>query len=156
VKCEAPPPEAPGPLASTLEDDAASSPTTATHDRILVIDSLSLVVERKRPPLTDPRQENVILSQIGICQFHRRKEGGVAQKPQLLTVSRDPVFFGPPKVAQAFVRDMRAFFKAKNQLKQDEIASRQLHALWAFRRPREKKLRLADVKAMFVQMKDHV
>ena len=28
----------------------------------------------------------------------------------------------PPKVAQAFVRDMRAFFKAKNQLKQDEIA----------------------------------
>jgi hypothetical protein len=35
----------------------------------------------------------------------------------------------PPKVAQAFVRDMRAFFKAKNQLKQDEIASRQLHAL---------------------------
>ena len=33
----------------------------------------------------------------------------------------------PPRVAQAFVRDMRAFFKAKNQLKQDEIASRQLH-----------------------------
>jgi hypothetical protein len=27
----------------------------------------------------------------------------------------------PPRVAQAFVRDMRAFFKAKNQLKQDEI-----------------------------------
>jgi hypothetical protein len=38
----------------------------------------------------------------------------------------------PPRVAQAFVRDMRAFFKAKNQLKQDEIASRQLHALWPF------------------------
>jgi hypothetical protein len=38
----------------------------------------------------------------------------------------------PPKVRQAFVRDVRAFFKAKNQLKQDEIASRQLHALALF------------------------
>ena len=61
----------------------------------------------------------------------------------------------PPKVAQAFVRDMHAFFKAKNQLKQDEIASRQLHALIAFQRPRDKRLRLADVKAMFLQMRDH-
>ena len=61
----------------------------------------------------------------------------------------------PPRVAQAFVRDMRAFVKAKNQLKQDEIAARQLHALWAFQSPREKKLRLADVKEMFWQMKDH-
>jgi hypothetical protein len=33
---------------------------------------------------------------------------------------------------------MRAFFKAKDQLKQDEIASRQLRALWAFS-AREKK-----------------
>ena len=61
----------------------------------------------------------------------------------------------PPRVAQAFVRDMRAFFKAKNQLKQDEIASRQLHALIPFQRPREKKLRLVDVKRMFWEMKDH-
>ena len=61
----------------------------------------------------------------------------------------------PPRVAQAFVRDMRAFFKAKNQLKQDEIASRQLHALLAFQRPRDKRLRLADVKQMFLQMRDH-
>ena len=60
-----------------------------------------------------------------------------------------------PRVAQAFVRDMRAFFKAKNQLKQDEIASRQLHALIAFQRPRDKNLRLADVKQMFLQMRDH-
>jgi hypothetical protein len=60
----------------------------------------------------------------------------------------------PPRVAQAFVRDMRAFFKAKNQLKQDEIASRQLHALIAFQRPRDKKLRLADVKQMFLEMRD--
>jgi hypothetical protein len=45
----------------------------------------------------------------------------------------------PLKVAQAFTRDMRAFFKAKTQLEQDEIASRQLHALQAFQRPRDKK-----------------
>ena len=43
----------------------------------------------------------------------------------------------PPQVAKAFVWDMRAFLKAKDQLKQDEIASRQLHALIAFQRPRE-------------------
>jgi hypothetical protein len=60
----------------------------------------------------------------------------------------------PPRVAQAFVKDMRASFKAKNQLKQDEIASRQLHALIAFQRPRDKKQRLADVKQMFPQMRD--
>src|SRR5262245_2800536 len=61
----------------------------------------------------------------------------------------------PTRVAQAFVRDMRAFFKAKDQLKQDEIASRQLHALIAFQRPRDKRLRLVDVKRMFQEMKDH-
>jgi hypothetical protein len=42
----------------------------------------------------------------------------------------------PPAAAKAFVRDMKALFSAKDQLKQDEIASRQLHAL-AFQRPRE-------------------
>ena len=60
----------------------------------------------------------------------------------------------PRRVAQAFVRDMRAFFKARNQLKQDEIASRQLHALIALQRPRDKKLRLADVKELFQRMQD--
>jgi hypothetical protein len=49
---------------------------------------------------------------------------------------------------------MRAFFKAKTQLEQDEIASRQLHALTAFQRSRDKKLRLADVKEMFLLMKE--
>ena len=45
--------------------------------------------------------------------------------------------------------------KAKDQLKQDEIAARQLHSLHAFERRQEKKLRLADVKEMFLQMRDH-
>jgi hypothetical protein len=35
----------------------------------------------------------------------------------------------PPEVAKAFVRDMRAFFAAKDAIKRDEIASRQIHVL---------------------------
>ena len=35
----------------------------------------------------------------------------------------------PPEAAQAFVQDMRAFFKAKGQLMQDEIAAKQLWLL---------------------------
>jgi hypothetical protein len=38
----------------------------------------------------------------------------------------------PLWVALAFARDMEAFFKAETQLEQDEIASRQLHAVQAF------------------------
>ena len=44
----------------------------------------------------------------------------------------------PPAAAKAFVRDMKALFRAKDLLEQDEIASRQLDALLAFQRPREK------------------
>jgi hypothetical protein len=44
----------------------------------------------------------------------------------------------PVKVAQAFARDMRAFFNAETKLEQDEIASRQSHALWPFQGPRDK------------------
>jgi hypothetical protein len=61
----------------------------------------------------------------------------------------------PPRVAQSFVRDMCAFFVTSNILKQDEIAARQLQALSEFRRPRDKKLRLRDVKQLFLQMKEH-
>ena len=35
----------------------------------------------------------------------------------------------PPEAAQAFVRDMRAFFKASGQLMQDEIAAKQVWLL---------------------------
>jgi hypothetical protein len=42
--------------------------------------------------------------------------------PDLQTMLRKPVEL-PPAIARAFVRDMRAFFKAKDQLKQDEIAA---------------------------------
>ena len=61
----------------------------------------------------------------------------------------------PPQAAQDFLRDMRAFFSAAGQLRQDEIAARQV---WSLKQhlPRGTKLRLADVKQLFLQMRDHV
>ena len=59
----------------------------------------------------------------------------------------------PPEVAKALVRDMRAFFKAKDQLEENEIASRQG---WLLKRhlPRRTKLRRSDVKQLFFEMRD--
>jgi hypothetical protein len=50
---------------------------------------------------------------------------------------------------------MRAFFKSKDQLAQDEIAARQCWALQQYQGPQDKKLRSTDVKHTFLQMKDH-
>ena len=61
----------------------------------------------------------------------------------------------PPEIARRFFEDLRAYHREKNPLKADEIAGRQLHALRQYQRPREKKLRLSDVKAMFEELKDH-
>jgi hypothetical protein len=62
----------------------------------------------------------------------------------------------PPEVARRFFKDLRAYFTEENLIKRDGIAARQLHALRQHIRPRDKKLRLSDVKEMFVQMKDNV
>ena len=59
----------------------------------------------------------------------------------------------PPDVARSFVQDMRAYFAEDNPIKRDGIAVRQLRALRVHQGPREKKLRLSDVKAMFLEMK---
>lgn len=61
----------------------------------------------------------------------------------------------PPEAAKTFVKDMRAFFKAKDQLKGDEIAAM---AAWRLKQhlPRGTKLRLTDVKELFHAMKDHL
>src|SRR5262245_33766843 len=59
----------------------------------------------------------------------------------------------PPEAAIAFVRDMKAFFKAKGQLMQDEIAAKQMWLLKQ-RLPRGTKLRTTDVKELFDQMRD--
>src|SRR5262245_23551459 len=61
----------------------------------------------------------------------------------------------PPEAAKAFVRDMRAFFKARSRLKQDKIAARQCFALEKYV-PRGTKLRLSNVKEMFLNLKDRV
>jgi hypothetical protein len=55
---------------------------------------------------------------------------------------------------QAFVRDRKAFFRAKGQLMQDEIAAKQV---WLLKQhlPRGTKLRTSDVKELFLQMRDH-
>jgi hypothetical protein len=59
----------------------------------------------------------------------------------------------PPAVAKAFVRDMHAFFKAGGTgVKADSIAAQQLHAL---KQHYNGKLKLTDVKEMFLQMRDH-
>jgi hypothetical protein len=60
----------------------------------------------------------------------------------------------PPEVAADFIRDMKAFFKAKDQLAQDEIAARQSWLL-QLHLPRGTKLRISDVREMFLRMKDH-
>jgi len=57
----------------------------------------------------------------------------------------------PPAVAPRFVEDMRAFFAEKDGIKADAIAARQLHAL---KQHEDGKLRLTDIKEMFVQMRD--
>jgi len=60
----------------------------------------------------------------------------------------------PPEVARNFVRDMRAYFAARHdQIKADGIAAQQLRALREYLGPRDKKLRLVDVREMFEQMK---
>jgi hypothetical protein len=64
-----------------------------------------------------------------------------------------PIEF-PPKVAKAFVQDMRAFFATTSSLEQNEIAARQVWALNNVRRPRDKLLRITDVKRMFHEMRD--
>jgi hypothetical protein len=59
----------------------------------------------------------------------------------------------PPTVARAFVEDMRAYYAEEDGHKRDAIAVRQLHALKVHQGPREKALRLSDVKQMFREMK---
>ena len=58
----------------------------------------------------------------------------------------------PPAAARAFVKDMRAYFAEEDAVKRDDIAARQRHALSEFQSSREIKLRLSDVKRMFILM----
>ena len=57
----------------------------------------------------------------------------------------------PMEIAKTFIKDMRAFHAEPNSIRRDEIAARQLHVL---KQHHAGKLRLSDVKEMFLQMKD--
>jgi hypothetical protein len=70
-------------------------------------------------------------------------------------VPRKPIDL-PPAVARAFSEDMRAYFAEDNPIKRDGIAVRQLRALRERQGPREKALRLSDVKSMFAEMRDQL
>jgi hypothetical protein len=58
----------------------------------------------------------------------------------------------PPALRPLFCRRRLGIRLAADYL---EIAARQVHAPNEHRRPRDKPLRLADVKQMFLQMGDH-
>jgi hypothetical protein len=60
----------------------------------------------------------------------------------------------PPEVAKRFMRDMRAFLAEPKAIKRDEIAARQLHALNQHLRPRDRRLRLVDMKELFQLMRE--
>jgi hypothetical protein len=59
----------------------------------------------------------------------------------------------PPDIARGFVSAMRDFFAEDDAIKRDAIAAHQLHVLRGYQGPRDKKLRLEDVKQMFQEMK---
>ena len=59
----------------------------------------------------------------------------------------------PPAIARSFAKDMRLYHATKDAIKRDEIGARQAWLLCEHLGPREKQLRLIDVKEMFVQMK---
>jgi hypothetical protein len=59
----------------------------------------------------------------------------------------------PPEVARAFIQNMKAYFAESDLIKQDAIAVLQLRLLqdhW------NGKLRLDDVRKMFMEMREHL
>ncbi len=66
---------------------------------------------------------------------------------------REPIEL-PSTVARSFAEGMRLHHATKDTIERDEIAARQAWLLSEHLGPREKKLRLIDVREMFGQMKD--
>jgi hypothetical protein len=60
----------------------------------------------------------------------------------------------PPAVARRFMEDLRAFFAEESPITRDEIAGRQMSVLRQYQGPREKRLRIPDIKEMFLRMRD--
>jgi hypothetical protein len=59
----------------------------------------------------------------------------------------------PPGVSKGFVSAMRDYFAESDNTKRDAIAAHQLSVLSRYPGPRERALRLSDVKQMFAEMK---
>ena len=68
-------------------------------------------------------------------------------------VSRKPPEF-PLVVAKAFVRAMEDYFAEESPTRRDAIAAHQLSVLRDYQGPRDKPLKLSDVKRMFLQMRN--
>ena len=88
------------------------------------------------------------------CELFRLREQVQAAESQYFQTMLRKQLELPPEVAQAFARDMRAYFKAKDQNKRDEIDARQRFELSEFQGPRDKKLRVTEVIKLFHEMKD--
>jgi hypothetical protein len=52
------------------------------------------------------------------------------------------------------MEELRAFFAEGSPIKRDEIAGRQMSVLRQYQGPREKPVRIPDIKEMFLQMRD--
>jgi hypothetical protein len=61
----------------------------------------------------------------------------------------------PPETAKAFVRDMKAYFRTGDKDKRVAIAAKQADLLQQHL-PRGARLRISEVKEMFLQMKNQV
>ena len=59
----------------------------------------------------------------------------------------------PPAVARTFFKAMTDYFAEEDKTKRDAIAAHQRSVLSRHQGPREKPLRLSDVKQMFLEMK---
>jgi hypothetical protein len=101
---------------------------------------------RLRHHLRQPRSREHAASRAA-CLRREGRKARMVKAPKPLDLS--------PAAARAFIEDMQAYF-AENRYKQDEIAVPHLHAPKQYQGPREKPLRLSDVKAMFRQMGDQL
>jgi len=86
--------------------------------------------------------------------MHGGKADRTAEKLERKRITIVRRFDLPPTVARAFVGAMNEYFAEKDPHKREAIAVRQLSILGQYQNPREGKLRLVDVKAMFEQMRD--
>jgi hypothetical protein len=108
------------------------------------------------PPVSAPRSSRRETPQQGwrFQRSSRRSRLAFARSDHMSALCpRKPIEI-PPAAARSFVKAMRAYHATSDSIEKDEIAARQAWLLSEHLGPREKKLRLIDVRQMFVDMKD--